>query len=200
MPITQERMQSLILAARDYQQALQQACALVKSARQAAYTSSDAALAEIEKLAGIIFESGLLKQPLTSHSTILLEEQHFKKEASKNNYRKEKMRELRGGLRGNTAPNRVYTPKPVPGEALAAQLKEKYASMTAEEVINSSYSSVSPEVRAAIERQVELEARQDAWLAARSAKTEASPTPTNPSEPPKGLYDEDEDDEGPLLG
>lgn len=98
MPITQSRMIALIHAARDYQQALRAATKHITGAIIAARRSPATALDELETLGFLIQETGLLKQPLTSHSTIEREDSHFTKSRRGNDRNAARMTAVRSGI------------------------------------------------------------------------------------------------------
>jgi hypothetical protein len=92
MPITQPRMITLINAARDYMQALQDAQKLLQEAKIANPDDE-----ELRTLATLISESALLRHPIDSRLTIERETEHFRKSARYNAHQRDKQARRRRG-------------------------------------------------------------------------------------------------------
>jgi hypothetical protein len=132
-------MIALLSAAQDYRQALSTFIDLVRT--------NDNKISEGEISQGEAYQQAianaslsiLLREPITSSSTILLEAQHFKHARSRNIRKAEKMRE-------NRAAERAGEPRPDRGQSRGLLFPE--------------FGAISPE---------ELDAKRTEWLARRQA-------------------------------
>lgn len=195
MPITQDRMLALISAAADYQQALQRACKFVSDAQHSIRLGADP-IETVEELAGLIKEAGLLRNPLKSHSTILLEEQHFKKEKHKNIRHKQRAqarREAEGIVSRQTAP----MPKQVLDEIAGESESEVFAaaSKVAEKIrTKREFGDIPASAIKNIDAEVEIEVRQQEYLEEKKKES--------PEDKSTLLYDppDEDDNSSPLIG
>lgn len=200
MPITQERMQALIIAGQDYQQALQRAIEMIQHSHRLVFEGANAE-GEIARLAALIYETGLLKQPLSSHTTLATEARHFKKEAFRNAKRRDFLADQRRDKnvpRANTAPKTLEDKLEIKGQAKSQQTEQILSEAELADLLTLGHSNVRPEDQAKIVAQVEQEKLAGKWMEENKDRI-----PVLKSDPNKKnyLFDKDEDDNsGPIVG
>lgn len=104
MPITQDRMLSLLEAGKDYRMGLRRAVAEVKAALDAYQRGSLEASHALVNLELMISEDLLLRTPGASQARLAIEEEHFRRTRRENERNKIKMRRKREALRDPNSP------------------------------------------------------------------------------------------------
>lgn len=198
MPITQDRMISVIIAARDYQQALQQAERYAKQAIDAVQLKQADAFTELSRITMLITETSLLREPIHSATTILLEEKHFKHVKGRNARRADKQAKQRmdaGVPTAATAPKSIIpastAPKP---PSRAEQIAAK--PLTAEDIAAIPFQGLDSRDMEDIERAAEAEAKAEASHQRYLELMGKKPAPADES--PSPSIDLPSDDDDPL--
>ena len=153
MAIAQSRMISLINAALDYKQALEQLIDSIFASSRAAQNNPSQASALLSDLTTLANIRALLQNP-ESLTTLALEYHHFRRNARRNNRLAERQSLLRrdaGAIPRSTTP-RDATLANAPSLAFAASLKRPSIS------ISPTYANISPADRAAIEMEAQITA------------------------------------------
>ncbi len=104
MPITQDRMLSLLAAGEDYQQALERYWVVAQSTRQRVAAGQITAQQGFDLLAIETRPEWLLKYPYDSPAVLKLEHLHFKRESKRNKRKAEKARENRAAQHAGELP------------------------------------------------------------------------------------------------
>ena len=198
MPIAQERMISVIAAARDYQHALREASRYVKEAQKAVDRGGDPAL-ELRRMVALIDELSLLSSPIESSTTILLEEKHFKDNSRRNSRHAERNRVKRRDKNvkpHDTAPKSLTAALPAFSPNRAQRREEGIKAVGDISQLESiQFSGLDENTKRQIEQFSEMDQRAQEFEEEEKKRKARQAERDNA---PPGLYDKD-DDTAPIL-
>lgn len=205
MPITQDRMISVITAGLDYRQALRRAILVIRNS--VATSPSD----ELIHLENIISESNLLKRPIQSSEILSIEDQHYRKEHLKNLRKRQSMTNKR---REQGIPEKTIHPKSLMDLVEATELEKAQSALPKEPDMQNhplyiqmrkQFPGMEPERFARLFKEAlatephapakDIPVKETPIIRPKGQK---APVMTGPKNAP-GLYDDDEPEAGPLI-